>query len=38
MKAYWKDGVCYLNDKPTSESSVWAALKSEYIKRLMANE
>lgn len=34
MKAYWKDGICYLNDKPTPESRVWAALRSEFIKRL----
>jgi hypothetical protein len=36
MKAYYKDGVCYLNDQPTPETSVWAALKAEYVKRLLS--
>jgi len=37
MKAEIKNGVCYLNGKPTTESSAWAALKAEYIKRLTEN-
>lgn len=32
----WKDGVCYLNGKPTPESVAWAALRVEFIKRFSA--
>lgn len=34
MKAYWENGICYLGDRPTSETSIWAALKAEYIKMI----
>lgn len=27
MKAYWKDGKCYLNDQEMPESEIWAILK-----------
>ncbi len=37
MKAEYINGQCYLNGKPTTESSAWAALKAEYIKRLTGN-
>lgn len=36
MKAEYKDGVCYLNGRPTPETSAWAALKAEYAKLLLA--
>ena len=37
MKAQFIKGVCHLNGKPTTETGAWAALKAEYVKRLMAN-
>ena len=36
MRAYWKDGKCYLNDKEMPESEVWAILRVERIKQIKA--
>ena len=37
MKAQFINGICHLNGKPTSETSTWAALKAEYVKRLLSS-